>query len=313
MTLIKMIEQLNINQLITWPLAADNYNALLNAAVRTVDYSDHIINLQYNPKRIISSSAKVDAKSLSERPCFLCTQNRPPEQLGIPYTEDYLLLLNPYPVFSPHFTVASVNHLPQRILKNFGAMLALAGDLPGYTLIYNGPNCGASAPDHFHFQLIRRNMLPIESEYEARLADMTEFTAGVHLYRLKDYQRQVLTIISEDVQGIQNVFNRVYNTLEESLPAADEPMMNILTWYEKGKWIIHIFPRKRHRPSQYFETGNRQILLSPASIDLGGVLIIPRAEDFEKISGDDITDIFGQVSVDDFFMKVLIDRLKSKL
>lgn len=294
-------------------MAGENYDALQNVLVRTIRYTDHEIRLQFNPKRIISSSAKVDPKSISERPCFLCTANRPQLQTGIPYLDKYLVLVNPYPIFSRHLTIPTLDHLPQRITGNLNEMLILARDLSDYTIIYNGPNCGASAPDHFHFQAIHRNLLPVEKEYKARLSENSFLSHNTEIFFIKDYLRCIVTLRSADKSGIMVVFGTVFRLLGESLPDSDEPMMNILTWYDEGKWIIHIFPRKRHRPSQYFETGEKQILVSPASIDMGGVLIIPRETDYEKITKEDVSDILDQVSVDNFFMSVLTDRLIKEL
>jgi len=313
MKLSEQIEKLYKQQLADWPMAGNNYAALDDVIIRTLMFSDHVIRLQYNPKRIISSSARVDPKSVSERPCFLCPVNRPREQHSIPYRDEYLLLVNPYPIFRRHLTVPTVNHQPQLIKGNFKTMLFLSMDLPEYTIIYNGPNCGASAPDHFHFQAIHRNMLPIESEYKGNQSGRLTIFDDTEIQSVKLDQRRLLAITGSDQDSLIRVFGVIYHLLEESLPAADEPMLNILTWYDSGKWIILIFPRKQHRPSQYFEAGDRQILLSPASIDLGGVLILPRNPDFEKISKDDATDILNQVCVDDFFMTVLTDRLKEVL
>lgn len=311
--LSEQIKDLYNRQLADWSLANANYNALRDLLVRNVSFGDHEIRLQFNHNRIISSSAKVDPKSISERPCFLCTHNRPAEQQGILYLDNYLILLNPYPVFSSHLTIPTTEHLPQRICANFTTMLLLARDMPDYTIIYNGPGCGASAPDHFHFQAISRNMLPIEREYSTCKHDIPVIFRHSEIFCIKDYQRSVLTIISGNYHEAQRIFDLVFSILEKNMPFADEPMMNILAWFENSRWIIHIFPRKQHRPAQYFETGEKKILLSPASIDMGGVLIIPREEDYEKISKGDITDIFKQVSVDEFFMSVIMNLLKKEL
>jgi hypothetical protein len=156
-------------------------------------------------------------------------------------------------------------------------------------------------------------MLPIEWEYPVRSSDNSIISRHSEIFCIKNYQRRVLTIISDDDSEAQQIFKSVFRIVEQNLPAADEPMMNILAWFENSKWIIHIFLRKQHRPAQYFEKGEKQILLSPASIDMGGVLIIPREEDYEKITKEDISDIFKQVCVDDFFISVIMDLLKKEL
>jgi ATP adenylyltransferase/5',5'''-P-1,P-4-tetraphosphate phosphorylase II len=155
-------------QLIEWEQAGENYAGLQKVMVRTIPFSGYEMLVQFNPKRIISSSARIDAKSISERPCFLCDHNRPFQQQGLPYENDYIILVNPYPVFRKHLTIPSVRHLPQSISGNFKVMLKLASDLPQFTIIYNGPKCGASAPDHFHFQAVERGVLPIESDFSSK-------------------------------------------------------------------------------------------------------------------------------------------------
>jgi len=307
------IDALFTGQFQEWELARHNYSLLENVRTRKLDFGTFEVSVQFNPERMRSSAAKVDTRSIGERPCFLCSKNRPPEQRGLSFKNGLTFLVNPFPIFNRHLTIPSDNHTDQRIGNNFGAMLSLSQAIPSFTVFYNGPRCGASAPDHFHFQAIHRNMLPIESEYKGNQSGRLTIFDDTEIQSVKLDQRRLLAITGSDQDSLIRVFGVIYHLLEESLPAADEPMLNILTWYDSGKWIILIFPRKQHRPSQYFEAGDRQILLSPASIDLGGVLILPRNPDFEKISKDDATDILNQVCVDDFFMTVLTDRLKEVL
>lgn len=143
-----------------WPLAARNFDALDGVEVRSIAMPGMDIKVQFNPARIVSSGAKVDARSLAERPCFLCGKNRPAEQRGIDW-RGYTVLVNPFPIFPRHLTIPAVGHTPQRIQGRVADMLALAAELPGYTVFYNGPRCGASAPDHMHFQAGNSDFLPI--------------------------------------------------------------------------------------------------------------------------------------------------------
>jgi hypothetical protein len=279
------------SQLKDWPLAGDNYAGLRDVTLRDFNINGHTCHAQFNPKRIISSSAKVDPKSISERPCFLCQHNRPAEQKSISYGK-YEILVNPYPVFHHHFTIPAKDHVPQRITGNFRAMLDLARDMRGYTLIYNGPNCGASAPDHFHFQAIPVGILPVERYFEA-----------------SDFISHPLTMTGKDPDSIEKAFEKLFSVLEKLLPATDEPMINILSLYNAGSWTIRIFPRKAHRPSQYYDTGENQLLISPASIDMGGILVMPREEDFRKINTDTIKEIFNQVCVDKSIIHVLNSQI----
>jgi hypothetical protein len=151
------VRELFEDQFRDWALARDNYHQLDEVRVRRVSFPGYNISVQFNPGRITSSAAKVDAKSIEARPCFLCEKNRPAEQQGIPIEDGYIILINPFPIFRRHLTIVSGSHTPQRIAGNFGTMLALARSLPEYVIFYNGPQCGASAPDHLHFQAGNRD------------------------------------------------------------------------------------------------------------------------------------------------------------
>jgi ATP adenylyltransferase/5',5'''-P-1,P-4-tetraphosphate phosphorylase II len=304
------IDSLFDQQLNHWELAHENYAGLQNVVLKTIPFKDHGIKVQYNPKRIISSSAKIDPHSVSQRPCFLCEHNRPPKQQGINYKNDFIMLVNPYPVFKRHLTIPTVQHQPQYIQGKFGTMLQLAGDLPDFSIIYNGPECGASAPDHFHFQAIQRGVLPIETDFSTKkkCLFLGRFN-GIEIFTWDNYLRKLITISGYDVDALEGLFVRLYGILANMLQSAGEPMMNMLVQCDHDKWIVHIFPRKQHRPRQYFETGEKQLLLSPASIDMGGILIMPREEDFNKITRSDIADIYKQVCVDDVLIRVLVESL----
>jgi hypothetical protein len=304
------IDSLFDQQLNNWELAQENYAGLQHVVLKTIPFKGHGIMVQYNPKRIISSSAKIDPHSISQRPCFLCEHNRPPEQQGINYKNDFIILVNPYPVFQQHLTIPTVQHQPQYIQGKFGTMLQLACDLPGFSIIYNGPECGASAPDHFHFQAIRQGVLPIENDFmEKNKCSFKGSINGMEIFTWNNYLRKLITISGNDVAALEGLFARLYGILARMLPAAGEPMMNMLAQCDHDNWIVHIFPRKQHRPRQYFETGEKQFLLSPASIDMGGILIMPREGDFKKITRADIADIYKQVCVDDVFIRVLLESL----
>ncbi len=148
-----------------WQLAANNYFALNKVETRTFDFGHFKILAQFNPERIRSSAAKTDDKSIAKRPCFLCIENLPPEQKGILFQNKYLILINPYPIFTEHLTISSLEHIPQQILPHFSDLLDLSKKLHGFTLFYNGPKCGASAPDHFHFQAGIKGIMPVEQEF----------------------------------------------------------------------------------------------------------------------------------------------------
>jgi hypothetical protein len=258
------------------------------------------LTVQFNPERIRSSAAKVDARSIEARPCFLCGANRPSVQKGVEFEYDLTILINPFPIFDRHLTIPSVKHIDQRIVTHFGSMLNLAERLRDYVLFYNGPECGASAPDHFHFQAGNKGFLPLEKDFEAgRLAELIYSDHGIEMWHWRNYLRGIISVKGNDPADIEFIFNNFYRKFAVMQPWKSEPMMNILAYYDNGNFIVHFIPRKVHRPAQFFAEGEKQILLSPASVDLGGVLILPREEDFLKIKEDDVRDIFEQVCLPD--------------
>ncbi len=293
-----------------WDLAAKNYSSLKKVKVKTFDYGDYHIDIQFNPERIVSSAAKVDAKSIEARPCFLCEKNLPPRQHGLHFKNEYIVLVNPFPIFPEHLTIPNISHVDQRINGNFGSMLDLAAELDDFVLFYNGPKCGASAPDHLHFQAGIKGFLPIEGDFHNdKCCREVRRIGNVTISHWTDYQRGIISLNGKDKNSLIECFNLIYNKLQILQPDEVEPMLNILTIFEQGEWIIHIFPRKLHRPAQYFETGEKQLILSPASVDMGGVLITPRVEDYIKISKQDVKDIFNQVCIGSYDALTIINQL----
>lgn len=251
-----------------WGLAADNYAALDRVTTKPLGCG---MRVQHNPARIVSTGAKVDKKSIDARACFLCAKHRPLQQTAINWG-DYQILVNPYPIFPRHLTIPVKHHLPQRISARIGDMARLAQELPGYTVLYNGPQCGASAPDHMHFQAGNSDFLPIWSELPPN-PDGTITT--VEIFK----SIGVLVIRALSVEELERLFDRVYNMLP---PQEGEPMMNILMRCVEITIECVVIPRKRHRPS-FFGTGVDEMMISPASVDLGGVIITPRREDYDII------------------------------
>ena len=297
MTIQEKADALFKDQLRSWPLLGANWEKLGEAKIKEFDFDGTTIRVQCNPKRIISSAAKVDRVSIEKRPCFLCTEHRPPEELNVWFGKQYEILCNPFPIFREHFTIASADHTPQVIEPEFGSFLELSKALPDLALFYNAPNCGASAPDHMHFQAGNRGFMPIENE----LADLrTKY--GQVLQKDKDIE---VTAVADGLRRFYIFESGSKEKLGESVAAAfhmirkiqngAEPMINMLSYYNDG-WQVVLFPRDKHRPWQYFEEGEKNILLSPASVDMGGTLIIPLENDFLKITREDILDIFSQVT-----------------
>jgi ATP adenylyltransferase/5',5'''-P-1,P-4-tetraphosphate phosphorylase II len=300
MNFSEKVRSLIKEQIVDWDLAGKNYRGLNEIRVKTMNFNGYVILVQWNPQRIISSSAKVDSTSIKARPCFLCRQNLPAEQKGLLYKDDYIVLVNPFPIFMEHLTIPFLSHIDQQISGRMGEMLDLAMVLTDFVVFYNGPKCGASAPDHLHFQAVIKGSMPIENDFlNDRLCQLMGKYHETSVYCWRNYGRSVLTFEGSNRDEIVSLFSRLYHRLELIQSAGEEPMMNVIVLTENQKWLVHIFPRKQHRPNQYFERGVKQILLSPASVDLGGVFITPREEDFWKIDASDIVDICKQVCIDD--------------
>lgn len=289
------VDQLIKEQMEAWPLVAKNYKALAGVQTKDEKVNDLTYRVQFNPSRIVSSGAKVDKKSIQERKCFLCKENRPVEQKGIVY-KDYIILLNPFPIFPKHLTIPDINHKDQLIYGRVADMLDLSEQLDEYILFYNGPKSGASAPDHIHFQAGNKGFLPLQTEIESIKRESISVHQSAELFLLEDEPRNGLLIKGESIADINELFNKVY----QLLPVKDEeiePMMNVLSWYSEDGWYLVILLRKKHRPDCFFAEGEDKLLSSPASVDLGGVFITPIESDFNKINGNKIKSIIEEVSL----------------
>jgi len=294
-------------QVSNWELARVNYEGLKTVRTKTISFGDYAVKVQFNPARITSTGARMDTKTIAERTCFLCKENRPAEQRSIDAGE-YTILVNPFPIFPEHFTIPHKEHIAQQIKPYFADMLELAEALDNYVIFYNGPRCGASAPDHLHFQAGTKKFLPLLSDYKrlkpthARLLDEGE---NYQLYRLENYGRTVYCIESDTIISARNVFENLYVRLSLTLSKGEgtrkeeivEPMMNIVCSFEDGIWYTYIFPRAAFRPWQYSAAGEEQLLVSPATVEMSGVFITPVESHFERINKEDIESILQQVSI----------------
>ncbi len=305
-----LVNDLFESQFREWPLARDNYGQLDSVRVRKIPFPGYEIAVQFNPGRIVSSAAKVDAGSIKARPCFLCEENRPPEQRGVQFGSDYIILINPFPIFRRHLTIVNRAHTPQQIEGNFMSMLSLAEALPDYVIFYNGPQCGASAPDHLHFQAGNRGFLPVEKDAaNPGLCTAVASSGGIELSLWHGYGRGMLTLAGSDSRALDTAFSLFYRKFAATQPERPEPMLNMLAYHSAGRWTIQIIPRSLHRPSCYFAGEPGRILLSPASVDMGGVFITPREEDYNKITAADISSILREVCLSDGEIKSLTEGL----
>ena len=305
-TIAEKVKGLIIQQKETWPLAKNNYNNFCDVEKKIFEFDQFKIVVQFNPGRLVSSSAKVDAESIENRSCFLCADNLPSEQKGIIYKDEYIILVNPFPIFEEHFTIPTLKHQPQKIAENFSDMLDLAQDLEKYyTIFYNGPKCGASAPDHLHFQACTKNIIPIETELNKITPSNGELfyeDFDTAVYGISGYLRNFFFITANKKDSVILQFENLQKAIKDIFVTPDEPMMNVLVLFDE-KWKVLVFPRAQHRPNQYFLKGNDKLLISPAAADFGGQLITPRKEDFNKITIDDIENIFAQTSTSEDILR----------
>lgn len=309
----KYIFELQCND---WKLCRDNYEQLKNVQVKKYQFEGYSIKAQFNSGRIISTSAKVDPKSIQERKCFLCEANLPPEQKGILYKDEYIILINPFPIFPIHFTLTNIHHQPQRIEDTFPYLLSFSKDLSKYfTVIYNGPRCGASAPDHLHFQAGNKYFMPIDDEADLIANEYGSVVVdrdNLIIQTIDDGLRKFLLFESNDEQLLIDSFHKFYKTYSQLMNENLEPLMNIISLYdEEFGWRIIVFLRAKHRSHHYFEEDEKKkILVSPAAIDLGGVCIFPRKEDFNGINEELIEEIFREVFIDKNKLDELYKNLK---
>ncbi|MGE4586228.1 MAG: DUF4922 domain-containing protein [Mangrovibacterium sp.] len=296
-----------------WPLAGKNYAALSQVVSKTFRYEAFELILQHNPARMRSTAAATDSASVRLRPCFLCETNRPPEQQALAMDNRYSLLLNPFPVFPEHFTLVLNEHRPQQIETEFPSLLEFSRRLPAYTLLYNGPQCGASAPDHMHFQAVSRGMLPAEREKEdiaGRYGKLLVAAPGLSITAIgKEYFRKAVNLSSASAGELERWFGRILHILAQLQPEKPEPMLNLLCNFRNGRWNLLIFPREKQRPRLYHARGAQQLLLSPASSELGGLIILPREEDYNKIRPEQLAALLDEVSLNDASFKQLIKQI----
>jgi len=287
-------------QLEKWALASDNYCALSKVLFKDFLLDGSRIRLQFNPGRITSSSANVSKEAITARPCFLCAENRPVEQDFLTFEGEkicFQVLVNPYPVFPQHFTIAATDHVPQTIDGHFDAMLRLAKSMDDCVLFYNGPRCGASAPDHLHFQAGNKGLMPIETDFDYLKKSTIWKSQNTCLSKMVESHRNGWVLEGFDKKELVTTFEQLLESLKAfHATSSEEPMLNLLCWYTNGKWICILFPRQSHRPKCYFKEDETRLLISPASVEMGGLMISARAEDFERIGEKEMREIYKDVS-----------------
>ena len=293
----------------TWYDLAQGYESLKDTMTREITCNGFSVHVQHNPGRIKSTLADVGEKSLNERPCFLCLNNLPKDQKGVLYHKEFLILCNPMPVFSGHFTIAHILHQPQAITEHAEAIFHLMSDFGRrWSILYNGPRCGASAPDHLHFQAIPSGKMPIEKEImdEKRLLRIARID-GIQVSRAQGLGRELIVLEGDDPVGMAGIFKGIVAELKKVFNTDNEPMMNIIGSHNGETWSLMIFPRAKHRPDAFFREGDARVAVSPAVIEMGGVLVTPVERDFERLNASAVEDIFGEVSLKDEIVQSVVD------
>lgn len=297
-------------QLEVWTDARHRFRDLKH--VETRQFSDQL-KLQWNPARIVSTGAKIDKKTLGERPCFLCDKNRPKEQMSKQIDEKFHLLVNPFPILPVHFTIPARKHQPQLIYKNYGEMhrfISLHSDL---MVFYNGPKCGASAPDHLHFQAGTNGILPLQTNWQRlsrNLTDIISLNDEEKISVVRDFIVPAFVIISKSAECDEALFRRLYKAMPQRGDET-EPMMNIISWRKGEEFISVVIPREKHRPEAYFAEGDAQFVVSPGALDMSGLIITPREEDFRKLTEEKALSLLQECGVSEEKMNAIIAKLKA--
>ena len=299
-------------QLEKWEAARQRYHDLRSAKTRELVVGAYSIQVQWNPARMVSTGAQIDQKTIAERPCFLCEKNRPKEQIKKEIDGQYELLVNPFPILQQHFTIPSLKHQPQRILDSYGEIHKLLEEFPEMMVFYNGPQCGASAPDHAHFQAGTSGLLPLQMSWQRLSRNLTKLVSlndDEDISLIDDYPCAALLIRSRSQYGDEQLFRRLY----EALPATEpEPMMNIVAWRCNDDFLSVVFPRTKHRPDCYYKEGNEQFVISPGALDMAGIIITPRQEDYERLTPEMALGILNEISLKGEALQQLLDTLKSQ-
>lgn len=283
-----------------WPDLMKGYESLKDRRERDIPCGEFSVRIQHNPGRMKSSTANVSKKGVEGRDCFLCLDRLPEEQKGILYRNEYLILCNPAPILTDHLTVSHVDHRPQAVAEHIETFLRLMTDFgSGWVVLYNGPRCGASAPDHLHFQAALSGQMPIAKDIrEQKKLVLIKQMEGVLFYRVEGLGREVVILEGEDPLAVATAFNRLLKALGRSLLLDEEPMMNIAGLHKDRKWRLAIFPRRKHRPDVFFKEGNDRVVVSPGVIDMAGILVTPVERDFERLDAAAVEGIYKEVSLE---------------
>jgi hypothetical protein len=313
LTLASRVQALLDEQQENWPVLSEAVAGLDQVTYKPLQVRGSRVLAQFNPRRLVSTSARVDAASIRERPCFLCPESLPPEEKALAFGSDFVLLCNPFPVLRRHLVIASRAHTPQAIESRLSVLLELAKELgPDYFALYNGPACGASAPDHLHFQACARELFPIAQDVEQWRRQQIK-GGRVEVFTLPGYRLNVLIASSGEREALVEWFQAAKARLAVVTGTpGQEPLLNLIVTFANSSWRVYFFPRGKHRPACYYAEGEARLGISPGAIDLAGVVVVPEASHFARLSGPLLEQIYAEVTLDEERFAELVSALKHK-
>ncbi len=286
-------------QLATWPALRDATTALEQVQYKELIVKGSRVLAQFNPARIVSTAAKVDTASIQARPCFLCAENLPAEEKGVPFGENYVVLCNPFPVLKDHLVISDRQHTPQAIAPRIDDLLHLTAALGSeYFTLYNGPACGASAPDHHHFQACSRAGVPLFDEINHWPRTSLVQQDDLEVFTLTDYRLKIFVASGKKMDTMRAWFQTILSCLAQETGATTEPLINVVATHQSERWFLYVFPRAQHRPACYYAEGEHKLTISPAGIDLTGVLVVPDPIHFARVTAADVTQIYTEITWD---------------
>jgi len=301
----KPVYKLFNSELEHWQLAKEKYAELEKSVSKKFDFGDFSVDVVCNPARMRSTLANVKQRleqlrtepektQILDEKCFLCADVRPKEQQSID-VNDFQILINPYPIFPKHFTIAHKQHTPQLLIPYFTDFLHFTKNLPDFAIFYNGSNCGASAPNHAHFQAAEKQYFNVIKDYKNLPENYFKIIEKTEIFTLKlfeNYLRNAFCIETECEKTAKEIFEKYFANY------INTNMLNVICVYENGKYLLFVFPRKKFRPTQFYEENEeKRLAISPASVEMSGRFVTIFQEHFDRISKEDIVDIFGQISI----------------
>ena len=303
------------DQLSVWQLASSNFRALKTAPSREVDVFGLKCRIQYNPRRVISSTADTSPAAIASRKCFLCADNRPKEQFHMGFEgrkgRNYHIQINPYPIFRGHLVIVRDEHIPQEIWHHFPDMLDFAARYKDYLVFYNGPSSGASAPDHLHFQAIPKHNLPLEDVVDEFLDHPGEPLATVKdasLYKFDGYARGVFALKATTSKSLAKLFYRLLDCTDRG-KGEEEPMFNLYAYVKNGEYRTIVVMRSAKRSHHFYSEGADHLTISPGAADIAGLFVAPFREDYDKADTALLEELLSEVCISEDEQNMIVWRL----